>query len=58
MRLMWMILFFGWVSTDHQLCFNPLRACLHAGGQGAKKVGFTAYHSGKLLLVCTSPRVF
>ena len=26
--------------------------------QGAKKVGFTACHSGQLLLVCTSPRVF
>ena len=26
--------------------------------QGAKKVGFTACHSGKLLLVCTGPRVF
>ena len=26
--------------------------------QGAKQVGFTACHSGKLLLVYTSPRVF
>ena len=26
--------------------------------QGAKKVGFTACQSGKLLLVCTSPTVF
>ena len=26
--------------------------------QGAKKVSFMAWHLGKLLLVCTSPRVF
>ena len=26
--------------------------------QGAKKVSFTAFHLGKLLLVCASPRVF
>ena len=26
--------------------------------QGAKKVSFTACHSNKLLLLCTSPRVF
>ena len=32
MHLMWMILFFGWVSTDYQLCLNPFRACLHGGG--------------------------
>ena len=25
---------------------------------GVKKVGFTAYHLGMLLLVCTSSRVF
>ena len=31
---------------------------LQCTDQGAKKVGFTACHSGKLLLVCTSPRVF
>ena len=30
----------------------------HIQRKGAKKVSFTAYHWGKLLVVCTSPRVF
>ena len=35
-----------------------LQACIHGRDHGAKKVSFTACHLGKLLLVCTNPRVF
>ena len=37
---------------------KSLQACIHGRDHGAKKVSFTACHLGKLLLLCTSPRVF